>query len=172
MKDGTLPENTNGSTRPTYDRINKVVTTTFDSHKYVGGSDLAIARTILHESVHAYLVAYFGIDGLAANQTYSKLIEDFNKIKDSNQAHHNEMVNSFVATIADDLKTFGKSQGYTLTDQFYNDMAWGGLTNTKAFQAFDDRVQGRIQNVLSSEQKGLNSRGRVSPPLGKLAGCQ
>jgi len=59
MKDGTLPANVNAQTTSGYDRTTGTVTTTFDSQKFSNASDLSIARTILHESVHAYLVAYF-----------------------------------------------------------------------------------------------------------------
>jgi len=165
--------NTNGETMSNYDRVNEVVTTTFDSQKYIGGSELGIARTILHESVHAYLVAYFGVSANAST-TYSKYVDDYYDVLhgDMNAAQHNEMVRSFVAGIASELKTFGISRGYKLTDEFYNDLSWGGLTETRAFKAFNGRAAGRILDVISIEQNGHNVYGGVSVPKGKPSGCQ
>lgn len=58
MKDGALPSSENAGTSPSYDRATGTVTTTFDSQKFTNASDLSIARTILHESVYAYLITY------------------------------------------------------------------------------------------------------------------
>ncbi len=57
VKDGTLPANVNGQTSSVLS--GGYATTTFDSSKFKSASDLSLARTLLHESVHAFLVVEF-----------------------------------------------------------------------------------------------------------------
>lgn len=112
---------------------------------------------MMHESVHAYLNAYFYYDAAAANKDYAQLVEDWITAKNPNfnDIQHDEMVRSFMNNIATSLKEFGLSRGYSLSDQFYSDMAWGGLTNTRAFSklSFDDqdRISDRLNAELSSQ---------------------
>ena len=162
--------NFNAATLTEYDTETKSVATIFYTDNFKGGSDLAVAKTILHESVHAYLVAYFSIDSLVASKTYSQLVDDFGKSKKLNDAQHNEMVNQFVGSIAGNLITYGKNQGYNLPDQFYYDLSWGGLQGTKAFTNLSLKVQKRINDVILSEQSGKDSEGKISAPKGKTSG--
>lgn len=166
----TGPSKFNAITISEYDDVNKTVNTVFYTDNFKGGSDLAIAKTILHESVHAYLVAYFNLDQTSANKTYSEYVEDYAKSKNMNDAQHNEMVNKFVGSVAGNLITYGKNQGYNLPDQFYYDLAWGGLQGTKAFTNLSDKVQKRINDVILSEQSGKDSEGKISAPKGKTTG--
>src|SRR5690606_16594293 len=56
VKDGSLNGQT-GSTSTHYNTSTGTATTTFDSQAWPDATDLSWARTILHESVHAYVVA-------------------------------------------------------------------------------------------------------------------
>ncbi|MEJ8801313.1 hypothetical protein [Pontibacter sp. H249] len=68
VKNGVINNQyTNAFTNSNYDRLNGIVTTTFDSNEFINSSDISVVRTILHESVHAYLVAYFSTDPLSFN---------------------------------------------------------------------------------------------------------
>ncbi|MET3877048.1 hypothetical protein [Chitinophaga sp. OAE865] len=106
VQDGRLPSNTNGETNNLYDSETGTVTTTFDSKKFTGATDLSIARTILHESVHAYLVSFFGYNRLNANATYPTMLQDWmnSKKPNLNTVQHNEMVRSFIIDIANALE--------------------------------------------------------------------
>ena len=59
------------------------------------------------------------------------MLHDFYNVynKNPNDTHHAEIVRNFVGDIALALKEFGIANGYNLSDQFYQDMAWGGLTD-------------------------------------------
>ncbi len=76
---------------------------------------------------------------LTANYTYSysKLVDQWISSKNSNldKIHHNEMVRSFIGEIATILTVYGQSQGYNIPYQYYTDLSWAGLTDTKAFKA-------------------------------------
>lgn len=151
IKEGNLPPNHWGSTDPIYS--NGFITTTFDYNKLKNATDLAAAVTIMHESVHAYLTAFFNSDRILANKTYPEMLDEWIKEKhpDLNQVQHNQMVISFKQDISDALKEYGESCGYNLNSQLYDDMAWSGLQFTSAFSNLSDNDQVRIQNRLSAE---------------------
>jgi hypothetical protein len=58
VESGTLDGLTAGNTSSNYN-ITTGITTIFDSQGFPDATDLSWAKTILHESVHAYLVTYF-----------------------------------------------------------------------------------------------------------------
>lgn len=172
IQDGILGSDLNAATKSTYDKTSGTATTTFDSSKFLGGSDLAIAKTLLHESVHAYLVTYFNVDPVAAQKTYSQYVEDYNTTahSDMNEAQHNEIVRNFVGSVAGNLMTYGKNQGYDLPDQFYYDLSWGGLQETSAFKNLSQDVQQRIKDVIKIEQSGEDTNGNKRTPKGDTKG--
>lgn len=100
---------------------------------------------MLHESIHAYLIVYFKIDGINAKGTYPEILQEWgSRNNDLNAIHHNEMTRSLVSQIGDALEVYGVSKGYRLDKQFYQDMAWGGLNETSAFKALSHSLQERF----------------------------
>lgn len=100
--------------------------------------DLALARTMLHESAHAYLVRYFDSNPAAANKTYAELLEFYDQKGKLEPAHHETFVNTFVQQIAGALSKYGDSKNYKFASadekrQFYQNMAWGGLHTTEDY---------------------------------------
>jgi len=178
LVDGVLPAGTNGRTDGNYNGGIQGVVTTFDSQKYTAASDLAIARTIMHESVHAFLVDYFHTNTLMAQATYPELVQQWINTKNPslNDIQHDDMVNTFIGQIASSLAEYGDQQGYTFSTntektQFYNDLAWGGLTNTNAFNNFPTATKARINDRLLSEQYQTDTNGNSKPSKGKKGGC-
>ncbi len=57
LKDGPTSNNATAQTSTVYDPATGTVSTTFNTTKYNEASDLSWARTIFHESIHAYVVA-------------------------------------------------------------------------------------------------------------------
>ncbi|MBC9912757.1 hypothetical protein [Chitinophaga varians] len=170
VKNGPLGPDENGSTEPLYDRANNTVNTTIDDSKYKNATTFVVARTLLHEAVHAYIVTRFGTNPITANQTYGDLVEYYNRTQDANGAHHMTMA-TFVSSIADALQGFGELNGIITDRQFYEDMAWGGLTSTQAFKSLPIATQNRINNVLSVEQNGVDMNGAAKQQRGKKSGC-
>jgi hypothetical protein len=171
LKNGLLTNNQNAFTSQVYNKSTGTVTTTFDASKFTNASDLSIARTLLHESVHAFLVTYFSTDPLAASKSYAQLLQDYNKSQDANTAHHIEMTRNFVNDIGIALQEYGTNKGYNLNLQFYQDMAWGGLSSTPAFQALPQSDRNRINNTIQIELIGRDTQGNVQIQKGILAGC-
>jgi hypothetical protein len=170
VKSGTLDGFTAGNTSSNYN-ITTGITTIFDSQGFPDATDLSWAKTILHESVHAYLVTYFKTNRPGWVATYPEMIKDWAAKPDLNAVHHEEIARSLVKSIGTALEVYGVSQGYNLTKQFYEDMAWGGLQETNAFKALPKSDQNRILDTLSAELTGMDINGDYKSQKGKKAGC-
>jgi len=184
--DGNLPQNSNAETSPQYNFSTKTVTTSFDSNKFGNATDLSIARTILHEAVHAYLVAWEVNTPTFAGRiaAYPMLMQDYAEATvGTNLAQHNEMIRFFVSHIAKALQEYGKQKGFNYPSQFFNDLAWGGLTHTQDsngnivemnwFKALvpDANDRKRISDVINIELTGKDFNGSSKTQKGNDAGC-
>ena len=98
-------------------------------------TDLSIARTTIHESVHAILV-YMLEEGKFTSVTgnpdpeFKDLVEafiNFNANKPSNygKAHH-EIMSELVAEMASSLSVYGQHRGYNLPFSYYEKLSYAG----------------------------------------------
>ncbi|SMC64834.1 hypothetical protein [Cellulophaga tyrosinoxydans] len=119
----------------------------------------AIARTIVHEAIHAYILSYVdsNVDDFIKtfpelwNDLVAKKYGDPNSGVAWNQYHHEEMARNYVNTISNALSIWDNNQN---TDQYYNDLAWGGLLHTQIFQSttdLSDADRTRIENINLAE---------------------
>jgi hypothetical protein len=136
--------------------------TIYVSTNYAGKTKLFIASAILHEVVHAYFMSLFDDfhNGTPNNlNSYDDFGILFQKYVDgtypgsSDVAHHEQMANSYVNTIASSLQEFQPG----LPQQVYEDLAWGGLQAAPIFSikfpvGSDDRS--RIINRYTAESIG------------------
>lgn len=126
---------------------------------------------MLHESFHAYLVAYFANDRALANAEYSAMVDAYQIQHQSIQdVHHVEMA-FWVDNIADALAQYGQSKGYSLSSQFYHDMSWAGLETTQAYKDLSSSDKKRIQDTILTELTGNDSNGNSATQSGKSPGC-
>lgn len=125
-------------------------------------SSLSIARTIIHEGIHARLREFASRKGSNAT-TFPSIYEYFRKYK--NNWDHQQMADYYRSTIAKGLKQYDNAQH---SDQFYNDMAWEGLANivdannqpnqiyTEAWKKLTPTEKKRIENTITNEKKNGN----------------
>lgn len=126
---------------------------------------------MLHESFHAYLVVYFQNDRALANAEYAALVDAYQiQHQDINNIHHFELT-FWVNNLADALQQYGQSKGYTLPNQFYQDMSWAGLEGTQAYKNLPSAIRRRIQDTIQTELTGVNSIGNSTAQAGKSPGC-
>lgn len=157
---GNLPTNTPGGTRTIVS--DGLVTTTLNENDLSISTDLSLAKTIIHESFHAYLVYVYRYRDI--DKSYVNLVDTYFKDfgNNLNNAHHNLIANTnMIKDISSALKEYGVSKGYVLSQQFYDDMSWGGLAGTKAFSELPDDVRERILNSIYAEYKNSNTNGVV-----------
>ena len=179
MKDGPLPPSENANTLTKFNSTTGTVTTIFDGSKFSNASDLSVARTILHESIHAYIVAVTFNNLTDPAQRALLLGPDW--LTSALNYGHDFMTNNYLTPLADALEEYGRNKGYSLSRQFYEDLAWGGLTHyqtppnneTALFlqkvPSSTDRV--RILDIISIELTGKDFYGNTSTKKGSNSGC-
>lgn len=106
IKEASLPGRTNAIT----ERSRDGVVTRLNYKKLKGSTQLSVARTLIHEMMHAYLVLYFRYDG-AAHKEYPQIVEAYRSVAnpDLNSLHHKEMAISLVNEIAIALREYGRN---------------------------------------------------------------
>jgi hypothetical protein len=138
---------------------------------------LAIARTILHESIHAYIISY--IDDLAGGNIqgfsteFPDLWNNFVSKKYGVPAdnienyQHQEMAENFINIIRDALAEYDNNQQ---DGTYYEHLAWGALMNTDAFE----RALAPGGYMNQSEQEAIliaNNQEDTNGPLAKGTPC-
>jgi len=131
----------------------------------------AIARTILHEMLHAYMISH--IDDVNAGNSVDirnfaqlwQFIRNSTSPGGSTQpAQHEYMAQRFIPHIKDALKEWDNAQQ---SDQYYEDLAWGALFNTGTFNHFhpvgspsrDRIINTNLAEDTNSNQGGVNPKG-------------
>ena len=135
---------------------------------------LSIARTIVHEAIHAYILSYIDIaaQGNSSasysefpdlwNQLVAKKYGDPNTTSGWNQYHHEEMARNYVTTIANALAIWDNNQN---SSQYYTDLAWGGLFETEIFnQTSDLTAEDRERIAESNRSEDLNNSNAQGNP--------
>lgn len=170
LEEGDLPEYVNARTTE-YDENTNTVLTKFDSYKFRDASGLGLARTMMHEAVHAYLLARQILERGQTEKTYQQLFDEYVQSFGIEDAQHREMARSFVNDIASGLQQYGWNNGINLNFEYYQDLAWGGLTGTEYFEELSPSRKSRINNRVLIEQTSRNANGDYRTPKGSDAGC-
>jgi antitoxin component YwqK of YwqJK toxin-antitoxin module len=173
---GTIPGDKNAITN--MGTSNGSIVSVFDMSKISNASALSIARTIIHEAIHAFLVDIYKNDPLLANSNFFILADDF-KVSPNN-AHHNLFSSTFANEIGNALFNFAQTKGLNnVTLAYSHDLAWGGLTHddsgnlaswfTNSITDPTDRA--RILDVISIEQAGVDMNANPQNQFGGANGC-
>jgi hypothetical protein len=164
-------ENSNNSAETSWLNGNKFFyRTRIGSNYSSSATKLSIARTLIHEGIHAYILSYIdlatqgGVDTQQSIKMFPELWNDLvaRKYGDPNTSsgwnlyHHQEMARNYVNTIADALAQW---DNYQNSNQYYHDLAWGGLLNTQIFQQTTDLTDNdrlRISNINNAEDSNTS----------------
>lgn len=98
-------------------------------------------------------------DGSRAN--FPSLFDAYDE--DPSNPDHNYMAKFYREALEFGMKEYAKSIGETHSDQFYKDMAWSGLLNTKAWEkqyadpTYANNEKTRIKNVIITYEKSKNN---------------
>ncbi|MGA6121716.1 hypothetical protein [Sphingobacterium anhuiense] len=134
-------------------------------------TDLALGTTMLHESIHAYLAAFYYNDPTAAKLSYPELFVKYSKQKAfSNGIQHETFAKNFITDIAASIKNYGELKGYNLDKQVYDDIAWKGLVETEAFKSLSETDRDRIIDRIMAEQYDTRKEKNVKQE-GTRLGC-
>ncbi|MFD2941511.1 hypothetical protein [Flavobacterium notoginsengisoli] len=171
METGINNYGVSGRTLPETYGATKGIKTIYDINQFPNATELSWAKTILHESIHAYLITYFYRDEPSFETDYPVLFQKYMDRKEWNGNHHEEIATNLVKSVGDALEAYGISKGYKLNKQFYQDMAWGGLEQTDVFAKLSLADRRRISDTLSIELRGEDDYGNKKTQKGKKAGC-
>jgi hypothetical protein len=136
------------------------------------GTDLSIAKTIIHESMHAYFL--YGMarsnepgyaDFVAANDLLYK--RDGSAASDQNSAQHELIAKKYVDQLAGMLAFYAHLNNITspnasLTiDEYCKDLAWGGLMGTKAYRSAPNksRIESNVHKEAQHSQGSTTKKG-------------
>lgn len=169
IRNGNL-DGQNGITQPRYNSQTgaKEIVITLSNEYLNKATRLSIARTIIHEMVHGYIIYELNSGNFEFNLYFD---ENFGKYNSDNRSHH-EFMGAYVDMMAYSLKkwdtSFGDGKGL-LGDEYYKAMAFGGLfrdkTNipTDSFKKLvpNSTQRNSIIKIIENEQNGNNlSKGK------------
>jgi len=166
LTSGTVAETDRRNNTQTFDYVTEI-----DSNYISQATKIAIARTILHEMLHSYMISH--IDDVNAGNTVDvrQFLLLWNYIRNTTSpggstqtAQHEYMANRFIPHLKTSLKEY---DGGTQPDQYYEDLAWGALFETDTFNHFhpvNSTSRNRIINTNAAEdtnssQNGINPKG-------------
>jgi len=153
IKEADLPDNMNAIT--TFK--NGVVTTRLNRESLGKATRLSVARTIIHELIHAYLSLHFQYESGSATVNYPGMMKAWvaSTNPDLNQVQHDEIKRSFITEIAGALMEYDQVSGSKPgDDSVYFDLSWGGL-DFAGHHELTKNDKRRIQKRLLAEQFGL-----------------
>ena len=115
-----------------------------DSDLVNDGTKLFIAKTIIHESTHAFIQYILG-----TNRT-SDLVKDLNEIHktliDANLTQH-EFMSQYVDALAHSLSVWDNN---AQSIDYYKKLSWGGLETSDAYKAQTNKTD--IQKAIQNER--------------------
>jgi hypothetical protein len=144
----------NASAVTSFHLSNGYAVTTLNTTNMANSTDLYVAATMLHECIHAYLVAYYRNDPVAATKTYPELYKLYRTGQygsNPNDPHHITIFHSFVNDLAVALKNFAVAKGYTNNANLFSickDLAYGGLDGIEAYE----------YGLTENERQNINER--------------
>lgn len=128
---------------------------TLDSNYIINATDLSISRSIIHESLHAY------ISYIYQTEIFSDLSNSLRHLlsqsgDDQNSAQHMLMAEIFVDSIASALATWDENS--INNSEYYNYLSWsGGMQSTPAFSNLTSAYQQNCINANIAEQTNSSS---------------
>ena len=118
-------------------------------------TSLAIARTIIHESIHAFL-SYAYHEDTENEATFSILFDNYTRIQgyNTNDAQH-ELMYQFTEALGESLSSW---DGHRLNDEYYENLAWSGdMLKTDAFDRLSNERQQAIKDANRAEGNAVQN---------------
>lgn len=149
----------NATTIPKFGSANLIV----NSNYLNKATDIAVARTIIHEMIHSYFILAMSnpLDpNLQAFKNANSLLYDKsgNALTDQNgESQHSQMANSYVDGIAKLLLIYAESNDIQSPDpsvslsSYCHDLAWGALQYTPAYKHMPFADKSRIERNIIKE---------------------
>ncbi|MBR9854023.1 MAG: hypothetical protein GYB37_05505, partial [Algicola sp.] len=131
---------------------------TLDDDYVNNATQLSIARTIIHESVHAYLGYILKVNRFSSLSIGLQQYYIANNSEDENLTHH-EFMEHFVEAMSISLSIWDNKKQ---AQSYYEKLAWGGLEGTTAYEAQPNKSE--IKSAITNENNGSNNALGVKCP--------
>ncbi|NVK52242.1 MAG: hypothetical protein HWD85_04850 [Flavobacteriaceae bacterium] len=141
----------NGRTEP----VNNGWQITIDTDLVEKGTKLFIAKTMIHETMHAYI--NFNLKTNATSDLVTDLNSIYQKFKSQNNSFsltHHEFMGEYVDALASSLAIYDDNN-HSL--EYYKMLSWGGLETSSAYQALSSSKKTEIQNAIINERDGKSN---------------
>ena len=118
------------------------------------GSELFIAKTVIHEMLHAYFKIQLDKDGI--EQGMDDFVSDFDKIthifneKFKKDAEHEMMSKMYVELLAESLAAYDDNK-HELS--YYRSLAWAGLEQTDEYKNLSEEEKTQIRKIAEYERE-------------------
>ncbi|ALU75826.1 hypothetical protein F7642_02940 [Tenacibaculum finnmarkense genomovar ulcerans] len=131
----------------------KTESITLDDDLVIEATQLSIAKTLIHESLHAYINLKTNPNSIDKN-LYDSVKIYYDKFKTANLSQHNFMA-QFVDAMAYSLSIY---DNHKQDIEYYKSMSWGGLESSDAYKKLKNKIE--IQKIIKNERyarKGAKS---------------
>lgn len=169
IKTGTPNQNKNvAATNWTKNGVYFDYTTVIASSYSNQATEMAIARTILHEMVHASLLSHIDDFKTGNTEDFMNFVVLWHYIKqteasgNTEAAQHEFMAAKYITPLKEALK---EMDGGAQKDLYYEDLAWGSLLETETFEYFHPKgtlSRKRISDTNLAEDTNT-AKGGISP---------
>ena len=166
---GLLGSNTDGHQKNGRTRFNQATNNfdiTVDQSLAERGTQLFIRKTLIHESMHAFIKFTFtnprsGADLINdVNALYQIYRTDNTSATAENLAHH-EFISQFVEALANSLAIADNRQH---SIEYYKMLSWGGLETSSAYKSLPQKEKDEIQEAIQNERFGRKkAKGKRCP---------
>ncbi len=132
-------------------------------------TDLGEAATVIHEALHCQYLDWYRQACIEQNlEAQQELTRDYGYLFDTgtfnvtnqfcpivnngNTGQHQDMANRYRDVVAESLYQFAQAKVITTTLSYCQDLAWSGLTKSRAFEDLSQYVQDRIKDRVNAEK--------------------
>ncbi|WP_024772952.1 hypothetical protein [Aquimarina macrocephali] len=157
-----LDPNGNEKNGLTKNEGNNLYSITIDDDLIKKGTQLFIAKTIIHESMHAFLLYnQYDNQGTTIDVMLNRLYLKYKEEDNSNNLIQHEFIGQFVESLAHSLAAW---DFHKLPMDYYENLSWGGLETSSAYKALPQTKKDKIQRIIKNERYGKsNAKGEKCP---------
>ena len=146
-----------------YTRENNTAVITLDQAELANATDLSIARTVIHETMHAYIqiaLYNFSLDP-SIRESLNELYNELNpqSVGNNRSILEHEFISQYVDAMAYSLYSWDNNTNQrNLEMSYYKNLSWAGLRTSSEFNSLNNKNT-IINNILSELNGTRDAKG-------------
>ncbi|GAA4274954.1 hypothetical protein GCM10022258_42500 [Aquimarina gracilis] len=142
-----------------------IITITIDEDLVNDATQLFMAKTIIHESMHAFIQhTYYNDFSSTIHQTIRSLYQTYaadNTPRTAWNMSEHEFISNYVEALAMSLASW---DFHKQSIDYYKMLSWGGLETSVAYQRLSEAEKTNIQNAIQNERNNRSgAKGETCP---------